>query len=424
MDAQTSVLGRLEAGAGIQTTSRLKVVDMHTSGQPTRILYAGLPDLPSNLSTFAEKRDYIKNHHDSIRAALMLEPRGHQGMYGAIILPSSDGTPADICQVVFTCASMYTPMCGHATFALGRFLVDYPALIDINSLSRTEAGALPDPQRYKYDTVTKIKSLTIKVPCGVLDVTVPIASSGLSDSSRSVSFVSVPSYAVSDVKIDPEDRVTSGNGKAFLSEADKHVHELPTVKGDLSYGGGWYYLINASQLCIKKGLLDDLTWAREVAIAFTKRLKRVDAVIDIVGRANDGSVNLYGIVITDILPDDSLRAFRDDRCEDGGLGLCIFSDDKLDRSPTGGAVASRVAAAWQHGRLSFGQRRAYHSTTSITLGDSAAFIGSVESECTPDGKPGTGAIRVKVEGKAFYTGTSGFLVEPDDGLGLSGFLIK
>jgi trans-L-3-hydroxyproline dehydratase len=52
-------------------------VDMHTTGEATRILYGGYPDLKG---TLLEQRAQAKLHHDDIRKRLMFEPRGHDEM--------------------------------------------------------------------------------------------------------------------------------------------------------------------------------------------------------------------------------------------------------------------------------------------------------------------------------------------------------
>ena len=56
----------------------------------------------------------------------MLEPRGHNEMYGTLLIPETElaaTEEADI-GVLFTHNEGYVTMCGHATIALGRFLLD------------------------------------------------------------------------------------------------------------------------------------------------------------------------------------------------------------------------------------------------------------------------------------------------------------
>jgi len=61
---------------------RINTIDTHTGGEPTRIIVSGLP--PIYGSNVLEKRRYFMQHYDNLRRGLLLEPRGHADMYGAI----------------------------------------------------------------------------------------------------------------------------------------------------------------------------------------------------------------------------------------------------------------------------------------------------------------------------------------------------
>src|ERR671912_106706 len=98
----------------------LHVVDMHTAGEPVRIVVGGYPELGGR--TILDKRREAMTRHDHPRRALMLEPRGHAGMYGVIPVPAS--RPEAVMGALLTHNEGYSTMCGHATIALGRFLVD------------------------------------------------------------------------------------------------------------------------------------------------------------------------------------------------------------------------------------------------------------------------------------------------------------
>lgn len=60
-----------------------RVVDSHTMGEPTRVIYDGFPELHG--STMMERKEYLEAHYDHYRRALMLEPRGHRDMFGALL---------------------------------------------------------------------------------------------------------------------------------------------------------------------------------------------------------------------------------------------------------------------------------------------------------------------------------------------------
>ncbi|KAF2149454.1 Diaminopimelate epimerase-like protein, partial [Myriangium duriaei CBS 260.36] len=399
-------------------------VEMHTSGEPTRIVYSGLPDFPSEVVTLHEKRQYMRSHHDSIRRCLMLEPRGHAGMYGAVILPSTSNEKANTAQVAFICASEpgYTPMCGHATMALARFLVDYPSLINESLLSEQERLALPSPDSYPYNADTQSKQIHIEVPCGILDVTVPVLSQdGRSDPNRPASFISVPSWAQLDVSVPVL--------KAKSSAADDPWVQLQKVAvkghltGDLGYGGGWYFVIPAAALGIEN-IADTTNLAKlqELAAALLRTVRVDKRVAEITGKNEDNRADIYGVVLSAPFVSGRFKAFPGQSPTPSELGLCVYSAGQLDRSPTGGAVAARQAIAHAKGTLTQGVQHAYYSPTSIALGRQGAFMGSVEAQCARSGGEGTDAVQVRVEGTGFYTGLSEVLVEAGDPLCIDGFV--
>ena len=59
------------------------VVDSHTVGEFTRVVTAGFPELQG--STMIERKNFLEENYDHYRTALMLEPRGHHDMFGAIL---------------------------------------------------------------------------------------------------------------------------------------------------------------------------------------------------------------------------------------------------------------------------------------------------------------------------------------------------
>ena len=99
---------------------KLTVTDMHTGGEPVRIVTSGYPPLPKG--TILQKRAYVRDNLDHLRKILMFEPRGHHDMYGALLV-EPDLPGADMA-VLFMHNEGYSTMCGHAVIALGRYAVD------------------------------------------------------------------------------------------------------------------------------------------------------------------------------------------------------------------------------------------------------------------------------------------------------------
>jgi trans-L-3-hydroxyproline dehydratase len=58
---------------------KIKTIDMHTGGEPVRVVLEGYP-LFSKASVL-EYRNFFKKNQDILRQSLMLEPRGHCDMY-------------------------------------------------------------------------------------------------------------------------------------------------------------------------------------------------------------------------------------------------------------------------------------------------------------------------------------------------------
>ncbi len=168
-----------------QFRGQIRTVEMHTSGEPTRIIYEGYPDLKG---TLLEQRAQAKRDHDHIRRRLICEPRGHYDMYGAVLRPHTELTESGNAHmgVLFMTNDGYSTMCGHATIALGRFLLD---------ASEQGSTVFSKKTKLKHDSTTQTSLLYLHAPCGLLEVTVPTNDARTeSDSSRPVSFVGVPSF--------------------------------------------------------------------------------------------------------------------------------------------------------------------------------------------------------------------------------------
>ncbi|HVI77399.1 MAG TPA: proline racemase family protein, partial [Candidatus Acidoferrum sp.] len=98
---------------------RIKIVDSHTGGEPTRLVISGGPDLGGG--SLAVRLERFRQHHDNFRSAIVNEPRGSDVMVGALLC-----TPVDpICAagVIFFNNVGYLGMCGHGTIGLVATLV-------------------------------------------------------------------------------------------------------------------------------------------------------------------------------------------------------------------------------------------------------------------------------------------------------------
>lgn len=104
--------------AGSRAIEAIEVVDSHTEGEPTRVVIAGWPQ-PEG-ATMEERRDSLRREHDEVRQAVILEPRGHDAIVGALLTPPvSEGA---ITGVIFFNDVGYLGMCGHGLIGVVRTL--------------------------------------------------------------------------------------------------------------------------------------------------------------------------------------------------------------------------------------------------------------------------------------------------------------
>ncbi len=96
------------------TVARVRVVDSHTAGEPTRIVVAGAPDLgPGSL---ALRRLRFDRDGEPFRRAVVAEPRGSDVLVGGLLLPAEHSRCA--AGVVFFNPVGTLGMCGHGTIGL------------------------------------------------------------------------------------------------------------------------------------------------------------------------------------------------------------------------------------------------------------------------------------------------------------------
>lgn len=151
----------------------LHTVEMHTGGEPLRViprLEAMEEAAAAGMSLLALRR-HMAATQDHVRRALMHEPRGHGGMYGAVVVRGGAAADGADLAVIFLHGSGYSAMCGHAVLALGRFALDF--------------GLVAAPQRPET-------AVRLRCPCGPVTAFVPWDGC---HSGNPVRFHSVPAFA-------------------------------------------------------------------------------------------------------------------------------------------------------------------------------------------------------------------------------------
>jgi len=196
-----------------------------------------------------------------------------------------------------------------------------------------------------------------------------------------VSFRNVPSYvAASDLTV--------------------QVEGLGELEYDLAFGGAYYAFVDADQAGV------DLHPAGVKALIERGRsIKRaVRHSISIDHPFEDDLGFLYGVIFVGPADDPSNHS----------RNVCVFADGEVDRCPTGTGVSARLAIHRQRGEVGIGQWLEIESI----LG--TRFRGRVVEETQFGPYP---AVIPVIEGSAYITGTSTFLIDPDDPL-KEGFLLR
>lgn len=96
------------------TFRKVRVIDSHTGGEPTRLVVAGGPDLGTG--PLPERLQRFRREHDDFRSAVVNEPRGSDVVVGGLLCKPVD--PACAAGVIYFNNVGYLGMCGHGTIGL------------------------------------------------------------------------------------------------------------------------------------------------------------------------------------------------------------------------------------------------------------------------------------------------------------------
>jgi proline racemase len=269
----------------------IRTIDYHAAGEPLRIVTAGLPEIEG--ASMLARRRFMRERLDHFRRLLMLEPRGHADMYGAVLTrpPTEDG---DI-GVLFLHNEGYSTMCGHGIIALVTAGLEC-GLFDV-----------ADPGRIRIDT-----------PAGRITARALQGANGRVDS---VSFCNVPSFVLeAGVKLRLADR---------------------TVPITIAFGGAFYAYVDAREL----GFDIVPSEAAQLIQAGRAIKEAVSGQCDIRHPHGDDDLDfLYGTIFV-----------RQGKQPGHSRNACVFADGELDRSPTGTGVSGRAAIHFARGEIGLGE---------------------------------------------------------------------
>jgi len=259
----------------------IKTIDMHTGGEPLRVIVEGFPELKGK--SILEYRNDVKQNYDHLRTTLMFEPRGHADMYGCLLTPPVS-EEADF-GIIFMHNEGYSTMCGHATIAIAKLAVEMGWVNVMEPL-----------------TIVKIDA-----PCGLLTTYIEVVDGKV----KSVTFDNVPSYVDSlDNNLD--------------------VNEIGKIQYDLAYGGAFYAFVNARKLGID--LIPD-NYQKLITTGMAIKHEVIATNKSIRHPYEEDLSFLYGTIFIG----DPVSTPSDSR------NVCVFADGEVDRSPTGSGVSARMA---------------------------------------------------------------------------------
>jgi 4-hydroxyproline epimerase len=259
-------------------TQRISVIDSHTAGEPTRLVVSGGPDL--GRGPLQQRLERFRERYDGFRSAVVNEPRGSDVLVGALLCEPED--PASAAGVIFFNNVGYLGMCGHGTIGV---------MVSLAHLDRIGAGIH-----------------RIETPVGVITAT-------LHDSGK-VTVQNVPSY----------------RSRKSVSVAVPHFGE---VRGDIAWGGNWFFLIEEHSQPLTLVNVDRLT---EFSWAVRNTLAE------------------YGITGGDGAEVDHIELFgppTNGHADSRNFVLC--PGKAYDRSPCGTGTSAKMACMVADGKLKPGQ---------------------------------------------------------------------
>jgi len=187
----------------MQTESRrVRVIDSHTGGEPTRLVVSGGPDLGTG--SLSARLERFRAEHDDFRSAVVNEPRGSDVMVGALLCDPVD--PACAAGVIFFNNVGYLGMCGHGTIGL---------VATLAYMKRINAG--------EHRIETSVGTVT-----AILHDSGEVTVHNVASYRRAANVeVNVPGYGV--------------------------------VCGDVAWGGNWFFLVHQHEMELALRNVDQLT---------------------------------------------------------------------------------------------------------------------------------------------------------------------
>ncbi len=303
----------------------IEVIDSHTEGEPTRLVVDGWPQ-PAG-ETMAERRDDLAENWDHLRRAVVCEPRGYDAIVGGILTPPvSEDSAAG---VIFFNNASYLGMCGHGLIGTIRTL---------ESMGHIEAGAV---------------------------------------------FLDTPVGQVSG-ELHPDGSVTIQNVASWSERLDVEigVPGVGQVRGDIAWGGNWFFLTH----------LDDV----EISLANLSELERVTQAI----RSTLDAEELIPVEDRELIHVELFGPPRRSDADSRNFVLCPGGE--YDRSPCGTGTSAKLAVLYERGELEIGEPWRQESVTGSLF---TTWLEERDGELIPN-----------IRGRAWITSRNTLVFDPTDEL--------
>ena len=310
---------------------RIQTIDAHTAGEPLRLIVSGFPAVEGK--TVLEQREYVRREYDHLRRALMLEPRGHADMYGALLTPPE--RPGSNAGVLFMHNEGFSTMCGHGVIAVCTIAVERNLIV----VPREADGSV---------------RIILDSPAGLIEAVAHTSAASVRVSH--VGFRNVPSFV-----LHPSLPVRVG------------TREVPV---DVAFGGAFYAIVDSESVGIPV-LPERLTDLRRVGMEIKHAVEKAVTVEHPLEPQLKG---IYGTIFTG-QPSDPFADLKN---------VTIFADAEVDRSPCGTGTAAVMAVLAAMGILGRDQQFTHESiigtkfrgrvVDETAIGEIAAIVPEIEGE--------------------------------------------
>ena len=299
----------------------IEVIDSHTAGEPTRLVIEGGPDLGTG--PLADRLERFREHFDRYRSAIVNEPRGSEALVGALLC-TPHRADCDFGVIFFNNVG-FLGMCGHGTIGLIASLV--------------HAGRCT-PGSFRIDT-----------PVGVVNARLH-----------------------ADGRIDVENVTSYRKARQVCVP----VGGVDSVRGDIAWGGNWFFLTHEQPLDIEPGnvaALSEFAWQLRQAV-------------NAAGFPEVDHVELFAPS-----PGGAPRA----------RNFVLCPGRAYDRSPCGTGTSAKLACLAAEGELEEGETWTQESLIGSSFSARYRWHARDRGEITPT-----------ITGAAHVTGEARLRLDPDD----------